>query len=450
MPPLPDLDIRGPAADADSIYKPPLPMLPSRLSLQTKSIEVKLPSLIAGALVAAFAKAVADSLDNQLLAHYYLAEQRVRVNLDRVLDRLLSEFTKQLWNELWRFYHASDSEPSAQVTLLFDGPVRQIVLILNGPETARCVLDKLGPGLSRRPLTWSANARGIDLPLALQLLCGYWHREFPSQSPGGSPDEIARALHSCIINGNAASTLISGIRSILLSPHYVQMHLMESAIWDIVLKRPYPPSTDGFRVAQFKFECQLFGPLEGIGDPHLVSIGSLPAITGTASECINTSVSEYVRSRWPKCGNLVLSCLEEALTLACESCRRGESFTGMSVWNSSEDSGPFRPGLRFIHVEVEDAALRLSVSAWTHILIDTLQQMAWTCAALSASPYPGALSECAVEIADWVYLEDSVFVNCSLAHRPVPEGEGMPWLQSLRGAAIATGFPIDTAPLPGG
>lgn len=439
MPPLPGPDaLRRPASA--SLYKPPLPTLPTRLSQQVKSVEIQLPSLIAGALVAAFAKAIADGLNNELLAHYYLAEQKVRINLDRVLDRLLSDFTKQLWDELFHFYHNSDSAPPRQVSLLFDGPIRQVVLVLNGPETSRCVLDKLGPGLSRRPVTWSANALGIDLQLALQLLCGFWHREFPAQSPGGSPDEIARSLHNCIITGSAARNLISGIRKILLSPHYVQMHYVESAVWDIVLKRPYPPPTDGFHVAQFNFECQLFGPNDAISDAQLVSIGSLPAVTGTASDCITTTVSDYVSRRWPKCGPLVLNCLSEALKFACEASRRGEPFAGMSVWDESD---VFIPGLRLIHVEVESAAVRLSVSAWTHTLIDVLQQMAWTCAALSASPFPGALSECAVEVGDWVYVDGSAYVNCSLAHRPIPEGEGLLWLQELRGAAIATGFPLE-------
>ncbi|KAF7554955.1 hypothetical protein G7046_g6679 [Stylonectria norvegica] len=432
-------DVAGPAAA--SLFKPPLPTLRPLLA-QAPNAEVLVPPLIAGALVAAFATALADGLNNELLTHYYLPEQRVRINIDRVLDRLLSEFTKQLWDELWRFYCDANPESARQISLLFDGPICQLILILNGPETPRCILDKLGPGLSRRAITWSENARGIDLQLSLQLLCVYWDREQAARSPRGSSDEIARSLHTCITTGDAAKKLISRIREVLVSPHFVQMHLMESAVWDILLKRPYPPPRDGFHVIQFKFECQLFGPLEGIGDPQLVKIGSLPAITGTANDCIYTTVSDYINRQWPKCGSVLLACIEEAVTGASVSCCEGQPFSGMSVWDGTDSKETYCPSLRLLHVEVEDGSISLSVSAWTHTIVEVLQQMAWICATLSASPFPGTISECAVEIADWTYLNDSVFVNCSLTHRPVPDGDGLPWLRQLQGAAIASGFPL--------
>ncbi|PNY27493.1 Uncharacterized protein TCAP_02583 [Tolypocladium capitatum] len=450
MPPppgLPDSGIRRPGVTALPC-KPPLPTFPTRLSQQARPAGILLPPLLAGALVAAFSKALADGLDNELLTHYYLGEQTVRVDVDRVLDRLLSAFTRELWHQLCRFYQdEARPEPSRQVTLLFEGPIRQIVLVLNGPETARCILDKLGPGLSRRQLTWSSGAGGIDLPLALQLMCSYWHREVPAQSPGGSPDEIARSLHAQIINGNASRNLIAEIRKVLLSPHYVQMHVVESAIWSMLLiRRPPPPPSDGFHVVQFKYECRLFGPLDGIGDPQLVNIGSLPTVTGTADECVYATVSDYVSTHWPRCGSMVLRCLEEAVSSASLSCRHRGPMSGMSVWDGSEEDGPQCPGLRLIHIEVEEAAIRMGVSAWTHTMIEIFQQMCWTCAALSASPFPGALSECAVEVSSYAYLNGSVYVDCSLAHRPVPQGDGLPWLQQMQGAAIASGFPVQGLP----
>ncbi|RMJ13521.1 hypothetical protein BHE90_002314 [Fusarium euwallaceae] len=421
--------------------KPPLPSRRPRTAQSPNNAEVLVPPLIGGAVVAAFATALSDGLNNELLTHYYLPEQKVRVNIDRVLDRLLSEFTKELWDELWSFYCDSNPESRDQIKKLFDGPICQLILILNGPEAPHCVLEKLGPGISRRPATWSTTARGIDLPLALQLLCSYWDREFPARSPRGSPDEIARSLHTYITTGESARQLISRIREVLVSPHYVQMHLMESAVWDILLKRPFRPPRDGFHVIQFKFECQLFGPLEGIGDPQLVKMGSLPAITGTANDCVYTTISEYTAKQWPKCGLLLLSCIEDAVKEASISSCDGHAFTGMSIWDGTDD--PFLcPGLRLLHIEVEDGSIRLSVSAWTHTMIEILQQMAWTCAALSASPFPGSLSECAIEVSDYQYLDDSIFVDCSLSHRPVPEGDGAPWLKQLQGAAIANGFPI--------
>ena len=75
-------------------------------------------------------------------------------------------------------------------------------------------------------------------------------------------------------------------------------------------------------------------------------------------------------------------------------------------------------------------------------MIELLQQMAWAGSALSASPFPGSLSGCAMEVSGWQYMDDSVCVDCSLSHRPVPEGDGAPWLKQLEGAAIANGFPI--------
>jgi hypothetical protein len=464
MPPSlgsPDELVRRPGhghGPRDSIYKPPLPTTSSRSIAQPSSsssgsssrIEIQLPPLIAGAIVASFAQAIADGLGNDLLTHYYLSDQKVRINLDRVLERLLHDFTNSLWDELFNFYHdpASTAPPSRQVMLLFDGPIKQIVLVLNGPETAGCLLDKLGPGLSRRRSTWSAGAKGIDLALALQLTCGYWHREFPALSPGGTPNEIARSLHSYIVGGVAASRLVASIRHRLFTPHLVQMHIIESAVWDIIMRRPFRPPPDGFNVVQIQFECLLSNlpntPHSGASSPPLPRLGSLPALTGTATECITTSVSEYTLHRWPKCGKLVLQSLDEAVAGAFEASSSGDRFQGMSIWDAADNRASiFCPGLRFIHVEVEPASVRLSVSAWTHTLIDVFQQAAWTCAALTASPFPETPCESAVEVSDWQYHEGSVYVNCSLAHRPVPLDEGLPWLHQMRGAVVARGFPVN-------
>lgn len=112
----------------------------------------------------------------------------------------------------------------------------------------------------------------------------------------------------------------------------------------------------------------------------------------------------------------------------------------MSVWDGTDGKGVFSPGLRLLYVEVEDAFIQLTVSAWTHTLIAVLQLMAWTCAALSASPFHGSLSECIVEVADWQYSDESVFVNCSLAHRPIAEQEAMPSARELREQLLLEGF----------
>lgn len=425
-------------------YKPPLPTLPARLSQQPRAIEVQLPPPIAGAIVSAFAAAVADGLDHALLAHYYLPDQPVRVNLDRVVDRLVAAFNRDIWDELFSFYEGLADVPAAQVTLLFEGPVRQLVLALSGPETSQNLLDRIGPGLSRRRATWSAHARGLDLSVAMQLLCSYWHREHASQSPGGNPDALARVLHRRVVDSEAARTLIAGIRRTLVSPHYVQMHMMESAVWDIISRRPSPPPADGFHVLQFRFQCPLFGPQHAIADPQLATIGSLPALTGTAGDCVNTSIEDYVLRRWPRCGRPLLTCLEDAVRSASEASRRGGPFSGTAVWDGTDGKAVFSAGLRLLHVEVEEVAIRLSVSAWVHTVISVLQQMAWTCATLSASPFSeSAVSECVVEISGWEYLNDSALVHCSMSHRPVSEGEALSWVRQLRGAAVARGFPVD-------
>lgn len=412
-----------------------MPAFPTRISQQVKNIEVQLPPLVAGALVAAFAKALADGLNNELLTHYYLVDLKIRINLDRVVDRLIATFTRQLWDEAFLFYHSTNSEPPRQVKLLFDGPVRQLVLILNGPETAKCVLDKLGPGLSRRPQTWSANTKGIDLPLALQLLCRYWHREFSSESPGGSPEEIARTLHNLITTGNASARLISEIRKLLFSPHHVQLHLAESAVWDIIMKRPFRPPPDGFHFVQFKFEVSLLARLQGVIGPGSLGIGLLPAVTGTLNECIYTTVSEYVDRHWHKCGRILLRCLEEAIT------NTDGSMPGMSVWDGSDGGGSFCPGLKFIHLEIESTSIQVSVSAWTHTLTEVFQQMCWICAALSSSPFPGVISESSVAVSNWAYLDGSIYVDCELNHKAASADDVLPSTHQLPGASIANGFP---------
>ncbi|EGR49038.1 uncharacterized protein TRIREDRAFT_77743 [Trichoderma reesei QM6a] len=456
-PPPPPQPSSSPSA-YNSRIKLPTPPFPACLSQQSQSnnsIEVQLPPLVAGALVASFAKTLADGLGGSelLLAHYYCylpTHRRVRPNLDIVVDRLLAAFARQLWDELFRFYHDADQpsgeQLSRQVSLLFQGPVRQLVLILNGPETARCVLEELGPGLSRRPLTWSINARGIDFQLALRLLCGFWHREFPEQSPGGSPEQIARALHTLITTGDAAATLVAEMKRLLLSPHYVQMHFAEAAIWDIVLKRPDRPPADGFHIVQFRYECQLFNPLGGgFGDLAYIRLASLPVVTGTAAEHVCMTVAEYTERQWPQCGPIVLQCLDEALFNAASSLLQGEAFSGMSVWDGSDGQGAQCPGLRFIHVETEGSWIRMSVSAKIRTLVDVFQHMSWFCAAVSASPFPGEVAESTTEVADWAYADGNVYVSCSLNHSIVPEADGSPWLRSLPRSAIASGFPVDGA-----
>ena len=435
-------DRLGPPLQHDAqlvIVKPPVPNLSFSRSRE-ESIEIQLPHVIAGALVAAFAATLADELGNELLAHYYLSDQQVRVNLDRVFDVLMVDFTGQVWDELWDFYYASNSEHARQLSLLFQGPVRQMILTLNGPEFSRCVLDRIGPGLSRRPVTWTGLQSGIDLNLALQLVCRWWHHEQPSRSPGGSPDDIARTIGQHTLSGVAFKNLVRRVRKVLYTPHYVQMHLMDSAVWDIVTRRPYPPPPDGFHAVQFRFECD---PHQRIMDEGHVDIGSFSAIIGTAEKCLLTTISEYVVQHWPRCGQVAVRCLGEALTSAAQAFQQGQAFAGMSVWDDGDPQAALSPGLRLVHVEVEEGVIRMSISAWILALVEILQQMAWTCAALSSSPLPEAVSKCTLQVIDWNHMKDLTFVNCKLAHQAVPANEGAPWLQQRRGAVVVSGFPIE-------
>lgn len=422
-----------------AVVKPPLPNLSFSRSRE-ESIDIQLPNVIAGALVAAFAATLADELSNELLTYYYLSDQRVQVNLDRVFDGFMADFTGRVWDELWDFYYASNSQHARQLSLLFNGPVRQIILILNGPELSRCVLDRIGPGLSRRPITWTESASGVDLGLALQLVCRWWHHEQPSRSPGGNPDDIARAIGNHTLSGHAFRRLVNRVRKVLYTPHYVQMHLMDSAVWDIVTRRPYPPPSDGFHILQFRFECD---PRQRIMEEGHMDVGSFSAIIGTAEKCLLTTVGEYVGRHWPRCGRVTIRCLGEALANAAHAFQQGQPFAGMSFWDDSDPQAALSPGLRLVHIEVEEGMIRMSVSAWVIPLVEILQQMAWTCVELSSSPFPEAVSECALQITDWDHMKDSTFVNCSMAHRAVPASEGASWLRQRRGAVVAPGFPIE-------
>ncbi|KAH8170345.1 hypothetical protein LIA77_09126 [Sarocladium implicatum] len=428
--------------------KPPLPTSIARIAHGKNDAAVVVPPLVAGALVAAFARAVAEGLGNELLTHYYLTTgegQKTQVNVDRVLDRLLAEFTRGLWDELYDFYTASDRGFTRQVSLLFDGPIRQLVLVLNGPETSACILEHLGPGLSRRKSTWSKDATGIELRVALQLVCGYWHREYPSLSPGGSPEEISRALCNRLVDGRASNALINNIRKMLLSPHYLQLHILETAIWDRMLRRRRPPPRDGFHVAQFRFECQLAINPGEYSSPGEIDLAARRAITGTSAECRPTTVSQYTDRHWQRSGRLVLSCLNSAVKTAYQSAEQGDGFSGMSFWDGNGDGDPsdFCPGLRLLHFEVEDGLVQLNVCAWAHCLVDIFQQMAWTCAALGATPFGSWPVESGVEITEGRYEEDTMYFNCSMAHQPVSEGEGAAWLRGVPSAVIARGFPVD-------
>ncbi|KFH45453.1 hypothetical protein ACRE_037550 [Hapsidospora chrysogenum ATCC 11550] len=423
------------------VIKPPLPSLSFSRSRE-ESIDIQLPHVIAGGLVAAFAANLADELGNELLTHYYLPDQRVRVNLDRVFDGLIADFTRQIWDELWDFYYAANSEHARQLSLLFEGPVRQLVLTLTSPELSRCVLDRIGPGLSHRRMTWTASATGIDLGLALQLVCRWWHHEQPARSPGGNPDDIARTIGHHTLSGNAFKDLVRRVRQTLYTPHYVRMHLMGSAIWEIVTKRPFPPPTDGFHVLQLRFECD---PRQRIMDEGNVDIGSFPAIIGTAEKCLLTTISEYVGRHWPKCSRVTIPCLTEALKNATQAFQQGQPFMSMAFWDADGDplAAVLSPGMRLAHIEVEEGVIRMTLSGRVLALIDTLQQMAWTCAELSSSPVPETVSECTMQVSSWDYKKDLTFVNCSMVHRPVPAGEGAAWLQQRRGAVIAPGFPVE-------
>lgn len=423
------------------LVKPPFPTLAAVRSRNESSIEVQLPPLIAGAVAAAFATAVGDALGNELLTHYYLSDQRLRINLDRCLDRLLADFTTHLWDELFDFYNAYNADHGQQVSLLFDGPIRQLVLILNGPELSRSILDKIAPGISRRPLTWTEIAKGIDQSLALKLICGFWHREFASRSPGGNPDDIARSIGSRLTSGPAFNNLISQIRKKLFTPHFVQLYVMESAMWDIISKRRHRPPPDGFHVVQFRFEFDFSQRLANMDGANRIDIGSLPVITGTPNECGWSNVASYTGRCWPRCGKAVLHCLNEALASAAQSQSRGDGFTAMSFWDDSVHD-TLSPGLRLLHIEIEQGLIRLTAAAWILVLIEVLQQMAWSCATLSSSPFPEGLVESITQISSWDYQEESTFINCSLAHRAVPDQEAPPWTQPRGGVVVAPGFPL--------
>ncbi|KAL2207056.1 hypothetical protein CC79DRAFT_1367943 [Sarocladium strictum] len=464
MPPPPGCPLRTEANDDNitnssttSNYianKPPLPTAIARGGFNRRSgVEVLVPPLVSGALVAAFARAVAEGLGNELLTHYYFTTPATggtssTVNVDRVLDRLLAEFTRALWDELFDFYTGNGRGYTRQVARLFDGPIRQIAVVLNGPETATCLLDHIGPGLSRRKLTWSKDATGIELGLALQLICGYWHREYPDHSPGGSPEEISRVLCGRLVTGQAARGLVNNIKKVLLSPHYVQLHILETTVWDRILKRRRPPPTDGFHVAQFRFECQLAIKPGEYASPEDIDLSARQAITGTSTECQLSTVLEYVDKRWQRCGRLVLAGLNNAVKAAYCASEEGEGFSGMFIWDGSNDDGQgdFCPGLRLLHFEVENGLIQLTACAWALSLVEIFQQMAWMCAALGSAPTleDGRATESAVEISEGCYEGDTMFFNCSMAHQLVAnEGSGVPWLREIPGAVIARGFPID-------
>lgn len=442
-------DLKESQVSHSSPYKRSQLSLASSTSTRARLVEVQLPPQIAGSLVTALATVVADQLGNeQLFTHYYQSDQKPQTSLDRVVDRLLSEFTKKLWDELSRVYQDFGAEPSsASVTLLFEGPILQIMLILNGPEAAKCIIDKLGPGLSQRKASWSALSAGDDLAQALQLLCHYWRREMPSQSPSGSPDDIAQELHRKIVQGTALREFTAAILRLLMTPHYVQAHATESVMWHIITSRRSSPPADGYHILHLTFRCQLFGPLDGTADPQSVEVGSRPAVTGTAEECVRTTVSKYTEQVWPRNGLLILRCLNEAIRNAATSYRQGAPTTGLAKWDASRDSASPNPGMRLIQVEIGDAVIRLTLSSRPHHLVAVFQQMCWLCAALSKSPFPGALSECACCVSDWKYAKDSAYVNCDLKHRDVPDCPGPPWLRQMEGPAIARGFPLYSSAL---
>lgn len=428
------------AAQQHLAVKPPLPSL-SFSRRREESIDIKVPALVAECLIHGFSIAFADALGNELLTHYYLSEQRVKLNIDRVFDRLIADFTGEIWDELWDFYYASNAQHARQLSLLFDGPVRQMILILLNPEMSRCVLDRIGPGLSRRPSLGTAPAvQGVTLGLALQIVTRYWHKEHAARSPGGNPDDISRTIDNHIINGKAFKNLIARTRKILYTPNYIQIHLMESAAWDIVINRRRPPPPDGFHVLQFRFECDL---RQRIMETGHVDVGAYPVITGTAGNCVQTTVFEYAGGRWPRCGNVIVRCVKEAVTNATEAFQQGQSFGGMSFWDQNDPAAALSPGLRLLHLEIEEGIMRLNVSAWVIPLVEIMQQMAWLCAALSTSPTPEAVTECGLLVNDWDYMSDSTFVHCSLVHRAVPADEGAAWLQQRQGVIVVPGFPIE-------
>lgn len=439
---------------------------------EASSSEIKIPHVVASALVSAFAATVTDALGNQLLTHYYLTGQCVDVNLDRVLDGLVDRFTREAWDELWDFYYASNAEHARQLSLLFPGPVRQLIMILVGPDLARCILNTIGPGLSRRlgppPPTSSPSGTPppldgtpVHLEMAVQLVFRWWHREFPADSPGGSPDDIARTICARTVSGRAFGSLIERIRSTLYTPHHVQKHLVDSSMWHILTRRPYPPPSDGFHVWQFRIECdasQRMLELEAGAD-----LGSLPVIVGTASECYPTTVAEYTWQQWPRRGALVAGCLDDALCKAAESARRANPFVGISLWDEASVASPedtpmtddpatdlhsSSSGIRAIHVEIDGPLIRLTVCARPMALVDIAQQVSWTCAALSSSPFPDALCECRTNVAGWEYggagagAGATTTVGCSLSHREVGIEHGSAWLQGRRGAVVVPGFPV--------
>ncbi|KJZ71656.1 hypothetical protein HIM_08968 [Hirsutella minnesotensis 3608] len=206
--------------------------------------------------------------------------------------------------------------------------------------------------------------------------------------------------------GTASQALLAQVRSIMLSPHHVQMHLAESAISDLLMtRRRRPPRTDGHHLVQFRFDCQLFGPLNGIGDPSLVPVASLPAVTGTADDCVCTPVSDYTKAIGHMAAELFSGVFKKPQTTP-------SSQLGTRLWRASEENSLPCAGPQFVHMELAARELRMSVCARVFAMMGVFQQMCWTLATLSLCPFSKSLSECVVDVSEFGHDGEAAFIQC--------------------------------------
>jgi hypothetical protein len=252
----------------------------------------------------AIANTVADYIGggDDVVPYYHLHSGPIKVNLDRAIDRLIPQFTEELQTELWRNLNA----PGRKV-------LQQILDLLKESSVSRCILERIAPGMTRRSAPLWLAKQSKPRSLSFSEVVHFWIDQISRVK--GNLDFLVDSLDAVIVGSCAFQDFARKVKYYICSDNFVQMNLMESAMWDITMRRPRSLARDGFNAVQWKFDWKILGLLRPT-DTYQMKIGEMISITGTPNESYACTITQYVSETWKSYGPFLLELLEGEISHA--------------------------------------------------------------------------------------------------------------------------------------
>ena len=273
--------------------------------------------------------------------------------------------------------------------------------------------------------------------------------EIDEESEDEDDEECAdlKPIYDFLISGEAFHDLVKAMRSSLCYGDQESMNLIRNQ----VLKRlaqavPLQSETEQHRdrksstyLVLFNVAWDLDSFLHSEYSPQDLQVGSLIALTGSASYAQATTCAHYISSNWPCSGPLFLAELQRAI-----------DSRGNMKWDPDDDlkAHPTTDGLnaslslqgRIAGHQSLEGRLLMQVSGTEERLVELAQQLAWLGSALSSSPYGKQLAFKEPKI-ESPHLQNVVF-NLSFQAEPLTLNRPVCWQSLFFRMSIARGFPI--------